>query len=88
MRNFRMVPRMVQPTRQIVAKPLRHFSLTNANMSIEEAERLHSIMQRFESDPKDMQAAETLFRELNKHGMHLTVVRLWEQHHLGYNNYR
>jgi len=38
-------------------------------------------MGRFESDPQ-VESAFNLFKELNKHAMHLSVIRLFYKHEL------
>lgn len=49
-------------------------------MSLPDAEELHKHMENFESNPKNLDYAYVLFRELNKHGMYLTVVRIYNKH--------
>lgn len=39
-------------------------------------------MEDFERNPKNMEACYLLFRELNRHGMYLTVIRLYHKHNL------
>ena len=39
-------------------------------------------MQSFAEKPKNMEYAHKLFRELNKHEMYLTVIRLYWKHEL------
>lgn len=48
-------------------------------MSLEQAELLHSYQTRFEQNPS-VDNAYKLFRELNKHHMYLTVVKLYYKH--------
>ena len=49
-------------------------------MSLPDAEELQKHMENFESNPKNLDYAYVLFRELNKHGMYLTVVRIYNKH--------
>ena len=51
-------------------------------MTIEQAELLYDYQDRFERDPSSVANAYKLFRELNKHGMYLTVIRLYYRHDL------
>jgi len=46
-------------------------------MTIPEAESLHNLMVQFELNPRNPENAYLYFRELNKHGMYLTVIRLF-----------
>jgi len=39
-------------------------------------------MQEFERDPRNPYSVQSYFYELNKHGMYLTVVRLYQKHNL------
>lgn len=39
-------------------------------------------MEDFNSNPKNAESAYLLFRELNKQGMYLTVIRLYHKHNL------
>jgi len=57
----------------------RNFSSGNlANqMSLDQAEKLHEYQERYENNPQSIEFAYTLYRELNKHGMYLTVIRLY-----------
>ena len=59
--------------------------LIENRMEVEEAEKLHELMDNFESNPSKSENAYVLFRELNKHGMYLTVVRLYNKHESDYN---
>ena len=48
-------------------------------MSRDQAEVLHDYQARFEHDDS-CENAQRLFRELNKHQMYLTVIRLYWKH--------
>ena len=50
-------------------------------MSLEQAELLHDYQSRFESNT-NVENAYKLFRELNKHHMYLTVIRLYWKHQM------
>jgi hypothetical protein len=52
------------------------------SMSEGQAEILHEYMRKFERDPKQTENAHTLFRELNKYGLHTTVLRLYFKHEM------
>ena len=43
---------------------------------------MYDYQDRFERDPSSVANAYKLFRELNKHGMYLTVIRLYYRHDL------
>jgi len=63
---------------------MRNFSASARpanDMTQEQAERLHTLMGRFESDP-NVDSAMNVFKELNKHGMHLSVIRLFYKYEL------
>ena len=62
--------------------PARTFSTLDNAMSIEQAELLYEYQERFEKEPTSIEKAYKLFRELNKHGMYLTVIRLYYRHEL------
>lgn len=51
-------------------------------MPIDEAEALHDLMVKFENNPQDPKNAFLYFQALNRHGMFLTVVRLYNKHNL------
>jgi len=53
-------------------------------MTLTEAEKLHKLMEIFESNPKNTESAYQLFMELNKHGMYLTVIRLYHKYNLNF----
>ena len=50
---------------------------TSSTMTREQAELLHNFQSRFESNPSSVDNAYKLFRELNKHHMYLSVIRLY-----------
>ena len=50
-------------------------------MSLEQAELLHNFQSSFESNPS-VDNAYRLFRELNKHHMYLSVIRLYWKHEM------
>jgi hypothetical protein len=62
--------------------PMRHFSIQDNAMTLTEAEKLHKLMEIFESNPQNTESSYQLFMELNKHGMYLTVIRLYHKHNL------
>jgi len=81
-RPLQMPPRFV-PRTMLSAPSRRAFSnITNNAMSLPEAQKLHELMEDFERNPKNMEATYLLFRELNRHGMYLTVIRLYHKHNL------
>lgn len=57
-------------------RPQRCFS----TMTVTDADYLHEMQQRFENDPNDTKTAYELFRKLNEHGMHQSVIRLYYKH--------
>jgi len=54
-------------------------------MTMEQAERLHAYMENFEAGSASIENATKLFKELNKHEMYLTVIRLYYKHALDKN---
>ena len=54
---------------------------TSSTMTREQAELLHNFQSRFESNPS-VDNAYKLFRELNKHHMYLSVIRLYWKHEM------
>ena len=50
-------------------------------MTLEQAELLHDYQTKFEMSP-NVENAHKLFRELNKHHMYLTVIRLYWKHEM------
>ena len=76
---LRQEPSQMHP----VAK--RNFSASieqSTTMTLDQGRILHEYQERFEHDPNNIDAAYKLFRELNKHGMYLTVIRLYWKHEL------
>ena len=53
----------------------------SSTMTKEQAELLHNFQTRFESNPS-VDNAYKLFRELNKHHMYLSVIRLYWKHEM------
>ena len=43
---------------------------------------MYDYQRKFENEPENMDHAYKLFRELNKHSMYLTVIRLYWKHDL------
>lgn len=67
-------PRFFMPQMRVFSTPF------DPTMSIEQANTLYYKQQIFERKPEDMKAALDFFRELNKHEMYLTLVRLFFRH--------
>jgi hypothetical protein len=51
-------------------------------MTLKQTEILYEYMRVFEDDPKNMESAYKLFREFNKHGMYISVIRLYYKNSL------
>ena len=77
--HFAVRRNYVRGVRPFLQTAHRVISIDNS-MSETQAEVLHEYMTRFERDTNEMENAYKLFRELNKYGMHLTVLRLYFKH--------
>ena len=60
-------------------RPQRMF----ATMTMLDADDMHELQSRFENNPSDTKTAYELFRKLNEHGMHDSVIRLYFKHEMG-----
>jgi hypothetical protein len=52
------------------------------NMTQKQTEILYEYMRIFEEDPQNMESTYKLFREFNKHGMYISVIRLFYKNNL------
>ena len=53
------------------------------NMTLRQTEILYEYNRAFEDEPKNLECAYKLFREFNKHGMYISVIRLYYKNDLG-----
>ena len=73
-------------------RPFSFITRPESRMTLEQAERLHSYMEKFEAEHSNknvfspnLDNATLLFKELNKHEMYLTAIRLYYKHDLDKN---
>ena len=53
-------------------------------MTLDDVRALGRYQEIFEKDPGSVKNAYKVFRELNRHGRYMTVVRLYDKHELQY----